>query len=107
MSNYLGIRRAFVIVLVDTSLALVGLFLRSRFQRKNYSCMLLTRVCGFGVWGGLGAAVLSIVAVNITQSWSLVISLTPSSLSRFPIWYVAEARGGMGSRGIHPEQEAG
>lgn len=57
--------------------------------------------------GGLGAAVLSSVAVNITQPWSLVTSVMPTSLSGFPVWYVAEARGGMGSCGIHPEQEAG
>jgi len=51
VSNYLGILRAFVIVLVDMSLALVGLFLHSVFQRKSYSCMLLTGEHGLGMRG--------------------------------------------------------
>lgn len=50
VSNYFGILRAFVIVLVDMSLALVGLFPHSVFQRKSYSCMLLAGEHWLGVW---------------------------------------------------------
>lgn len=45
---------------------------------------------------GLGAAVLKFVAVNIEEPCCWVKSIATSSLSGFPIWYMAEA-----SRGIN------
>lgn len=72
-------------------------------QRK-YSFILLTRECGLE---GLGTAVLRFVAVNTEEPCCWVKSNATSSLSRFPIQYMAETSGGMRLRRIRSEQEAG